>query len=109
LRLVDHVDFVFSGPALKTFPTLVRFLADGQTERCHGIKASSPGTAGRHAGDDLNEVGEELDINKEVHLDYDDYFAALDEKLRAVSHAASALRDLQGCWWGSGLIAPSAA
>jgi ribosomal peptide maturation radical SAM protein 1 len=101
-RLVDSVDFVFSGPALKTFPRVVGFLAEGQPERCHDVKGVfSRARLARRAGEVANEVGEDLDIDEDVPLDYDDYFAALDEKLPGLPVTPHLLFETsRGCWWG---------
>jgi magnesium-protoporphyrin IX monomethyl ester (oxidative) cyclase len=101
-RNVAAIDYVFSGPALKNFPQLVRHLLAGETERCHAI----PGVLSRHkmtaqALDSRPEVGEELDINIEVPLDYDDYFAEVDAQFPpGTIEPKLPFETSRGCWWG---------
>jgi ribosomal peptide maturation radical SAM protein 1 len=102
-RRVPWVDFVFSGPALVTFPRLVGHLARGEGESCHAIDGvlSRRKLAARE-GEGGREIGEELDISVEVPLDYDDYFAAFDEKVAMHRHFHPKLpfETSRGCWWG---------
>jgi ribosomal peptide maturation radical SAM protein 1 len=100
---VPWVDFVFSGPALRTFPALVRHLLRGEVEECHRLTGvlSRQKLAAR-GGERGREIGEELDISVDVPLDYDDYFAAFDEKVAAHRHFHPKLpfETSRGCWWG---------
>jgi ribosomal peptide maturation radical SAM protein 1 len=96
------VDFVFSGPALRSFPQLVANLLDGRQEECHRI----PGVLSRRklaltpAGQ-CHEIGEELDIDESLALDYDDYFAAFDRKLEGLPIKPKIpFETSRGCWWG---------
>jgi ribosomal peptide maturation radical SAM protein 1 len=102
-RRVPWIDFVFSGPALRTFPRLVRHLLRGETGECHRLtgvlsrqKLLAPGS------ERVREIGEELDITVDVPLDYDDYFLAFDQKLAGLSHFEPKLpfETSRGCWWG---------
>ncbi|HEY0513599.1 MAG TPA: RiPP maturation radical SAM C-methyltransferase [Thermoanaerobaculia bacterium] len=101
-RNVDWIDFVFSGPALKTFPDFVeRLLADGP-EACHGIRGvlSRRKLAQAVAGSGP-EIGEELDIDVPVRLDYDGYLAELDDKLPGLPvEPKIPFETSRGCWWG---------
>jgi ribosomal peptide maturation radical SAM protein 1 len=100
---VPWVDFVFSGPALRTFPRLVRHLARGEAEACHTMNGvlSRQKLAARK-GERGREIGEDLDISVEVPLDYDNYFAAFDEKVAPLGHFRPKLpfETSRGCWWG---------
>ena len=103
---VDPVDFVFSGPALKTLPEFLRHHLDGRPERCHqmpGVYSQqkiasqlSASLSGSHP-----EIGPDLDIDEPLTLDYDEYMRSVQ------SHAA--LKEIpvylpfetsRGCWWG---------
>jgi ribosomal peptide maturation radical SAM protein 1 len=97
-RNVPWIDFVFSGPALRSFPELVRHLAAGRGSECHSIRGVlSP----EKAVSQMREIGEELDIDVDVPLDYDDYFAAVDSKLGiAALELKIPFETSRGCWWG---------
>jgi ribosomal peptide maturation radical SAM protein 1 len=102
-RHVPWVDFVFSGPALRSFPRLVGHLLRGEPEACDEI----PGVLSRgkvllQGPEPRREIGEELDISVDIPLDYDDYFEALDQTvgLRAQIHPRLPFETSRGCWWG---------
>jgi len=102
-RHVPWIDFVFSGPALKSFPELVRHLLAGEREECSQVK----GVLTRQKVEALGsapgrEIGEELDISVDVPLDYDDYFVAFDAKVPKEAKIQPKLpfETSRGCWWG---------
>ena len=103
-RNVEQIDYVFSGGALKTFPKLVGYLAEGRTDECDRIGGVfSKRRLDRALGNPLNEVGEELELAVEVPLDYDDYFDALDRVFPGIETTDWALMPFEtsrGCWWG---------
>ncbi|HET7462505.1 MAG TPA: RiPP maturation radical SAM C-methyltransferase [Longimicrobium sp.] len=113
--LVDHapdVDFVFSGPALRSFPRLVECLLEGDDEGCHridgvfsrrnrlaggGCHVESADDGGppevRAFGDD-NDVNEILELDYEPFLDrYEAYFPDRDKPFLLYETS-------RGCWWG---------
>ena len=78
---VEAIDYVFSGPALKSFPQLVEHLVEGRGDECHkitGVFSKKKLALELVVGG--NEIGQELDIDVEVPLDYDDYFASYEDK-----------------------------
>jgi ribosomal peptide maturation radical SAM protein 1 len=99
---VAAVDFVFSGPSLRSFPQLVGHLLDGREVDCHRI----PGVLSRRklaltAASQCHEIGESLDIDQRLDLDYDDYFAAFDQKLEGLPIKPRVpFETSRGCWWG---------
>lgn len=100
-RNVEAVDFVFSGPALETFPQFVGHLLDGEPEKCHQITGVfSRERLRRHPLDKLNEVGGEIGIEVEIPLDYDDFLASIDEKLPPGTEPILLFETSRGCWWG---------
>jgi len=101
-RHVKQVDFVFSGPALSSFPQFVEHLLAGEMESCHRI----PGVLSRRklaltpAGQ-CREIGEELSIDEKLPLDYEDYFTALGSKVRGSQFKPRLpFETSRGCWWG---------
>jgi magnesium-protoporphyrin IX monomethyl ester (oxidative) cyclase len=99
---VEAVDFVFSGPALRSFPRLVGRLLDGNEAECHRI----PGILSRRKlaltqAAQCHEIGEELDIDENLELDYDGYFTAFDRKLEGLPIKPRVpFETSRGCWWG---------
>ncbi|NJL29388.1 MAG: RiPP maturation radical SAM protein 1 [Thermoanaerobaculia bacterium] len=101
-RHVAAMDFVFSGPALLSFPELVQAQLDGEPERCHQIKGvfsrqnlDSPHLAGRGA------IGEELPIEVPVELDYESFLSDLTRSFpdRSIEPSIT-FETSRGCWWG---------
>jgi ribosomal peptide maturation radical SAM protein 1 len=102
-RQIDAIDFVFSGAALKSFPEFIGRRIAGDEAGCHRIVgvlsreklANAAGAAGlRH------EIGEELDIDVDVPLDYEDFFASLHEKIGPGAPGQVVFETSRGCWWG---------
>jgi ribosomal peptide maturation radical SAM protein 1 len=99
---VKEMDFVFSGPSLRSFPRLVASLLEGREEDCHRI----PGVLSQRklaltAAGQCHEIGEELDLDEQLPLDYDDYFTAFDHKLKGLAlKPRIPFETSRGCWWG---------
>jgi len=99
-RKVEAIDYVFSGPALKTFPRLVQHLIDGERDKCDEIRGVfSKKKLSRAGAGPLEEIGEELDIDTEVPLDYEGYLGSLEQKCPGTSPSLL-FETSRGCWWG---------
>ena len=111
VRRIPFIDFVFSGPALSTFPEFVRNRIDGKDDACHRIDGvfsrqnviaesdSVAGFVGEHfAHPVVGRSGTELNINEPVPLDYDDFL----ESIATWSQIRPTLlfETSRGCWWG---------
>ena len=99
---VEAIDFVFSGPSLKSFPQFIRAIENHEEESCHEIPGvySKRNQALRVMGG-ADEVGEELDIDVEVLLDYRDYLGSLKARWQNGAVKPSLLFETsRGCWWG---------
>jgi ribosomal peptide maturation radical SAM protein 1 len=97
---VKDIDFVFSGPALKSFPRFVEARMRGDDDACraiagvfskqHGALVAAPAP-----------LGEELDIDTPIDLDYDDFVRRFED-----AFPGSGLQPIlpvetsRGCWWG---------
>jgi ribosomal peptide maturation radical SAM protein 1 len=109
---VDYVDFIFSGPALKSFTAFVGHCLEGDTEPCHSIKGVisrkncapprlSLATLGQTPAPKGNEIGEELDINAGVRLDYGPFLDAVEREFPNREVEPILLFETsRGCWWG---------
>jgi ribosomal peptide maturation radical SAM protein 1 len=99
---IEAVDFVFSGPSLRSFPRLVGHLMAGDEESCHRLQGVF--TRRNLAPERLtgpSSIGEELDIDAPISLDYEAFLDTFER-----SFADSDLRPVmlfetsRGCWWG---------
>lgn len=99
-RLVPAIDYVFSGPALKSFPSFVGHQLEGRKEACVDI----PGVYTRANVDRLigrTWLGEELPIDQPIALDYDDFLNGYEHRFGGEGPAPSLLFETsRGCWWG---------
>jgi|SRR5215216_1558557 len=97
---VDAIDYVFSGPGLKSFPEFVEHLMAGEKYKCSLIK----GVFDKknyifQSGPDA--IGEELSIEVPVELDYRPFLRALDENFPKNDVEPVLLFETsRGCWWG---------
>ena len=99
-RNVEEIDFVFSGPALKTFPQLINCIREGQIEDCHDIRGVFSKTkCDRLIGEDCREIGEELGLEAELPLDYEGFLEAVEQKCPGLE-ASLLFETSRGCWWG---------
>ena len=99
VRNVPAVDYVFSGPALLSFPEFVGHLLEGRRDRC----ATIPGVVGRDTPAEAaaHPIGAELPIDEPVALDYTDYFASVARNFPAGQVRPVILFETsRGCWWG---------
>lgn len=102
-RNIKQIDFVFSGPALRSFPEFVGYRLQDQIDRCHGIKGVlSKRNAGLlQSGCNGNSVGEELDINTEIGLDYEPFLDTLEKNFpNGKVDPVLFFETSRGCWWG---------
>ena len=99
-RNVAAIDFVFSGHSLKTFPTLVQYLMQGERDKCHDIRGVfSQQKSRRNALTGTNEIGEELELDVDVPLHYEAYLSAIEGRFPGV-RPALLFETSRGCWWG---------
>ena len=99
---VRSIDFVFSGPGLKSFPEFVAHCMNREFEKCHGIRGVlSRRNCGLSTLTPLSVVGEELDIDVPVKLDYSEF---LETYRKNFAHAnikpVLLFETSRGCWWG---------
>jgi ribosomal peptide maturation radical SAM protein 1 len=96
------IDFVFSGPGLKSFPEFVRYFLDSQLDKCHGIRGVlSRRNCALSTLTPLNVIGEELDIEVPVKLDYGEFLETYRKNFPGVDQKPILLFETsRGCWWG---------
>lgn len=99
---VKTMDFVFSGPGLKSFPQFVQHCLDQEVEKCHGIRGVlSRRNCGLNMLTPVAVVGEELDIEVPIKLDYEEF---LETHRKHFAHTeikpVLLFETSRGCWWG---------
>lgn len=102
---IDSLDFIFSGPALHTFPEFVQCLLDGKPELADNI----PGIMSKRnikIPKFRRAVGRERNIDDFVRPQYESFIAKYDEcqdQLRALAGEVEPIlyfETSRGCWWG---------
>jgi ribosomal peptide maturation radical SAM protein 1 len=106
---VEQIDFVFSGPALKSFPQFLRHLMDGEFDKCQQINGvltkqncgPRPPVVqiGQQCGT-ARDVGDELDINTKIELDYDAFLNTYAANFPRAKQPTLTFETSRGCWWG---------
>lgn len=115
-ELVEHapaVDFVFSGPSLRSFPRLVRCLMDGDAEGCHRIdgvfsRRNRMQGAGCGAGEPVplagppavRPFGEENDINELTEFEFEPFLDRYEAAFPGRGQPVLMVETSRGCWWG---------
>lgn len=113
---VDSIDFVFSGPALKSLPEFIRRLMGGEKNRLMEISGLFPGkrfaatfaqTNGKQttlpvlaARQERSPLGEELDINADIPLNYDAFLNDVERHFSEEVKPILTFETSRGCWWG---------
>lgn len=99
-KSVDRIDYVFSGPGLKSLPKFIQHCLDGEREKCDTIKGvfSAKNVSLRPLSDS---IGDELDINAEVKMDYDPFLDSFQRTFSKTQIKPVLLFETsRGCWWG---------
>src|SRR5215217_562619 len=97
---VPAVDYVFSGPALKTFPELVQHCLAGEPRKVDSMKGVfTKRNYLFQSGPDA--IGEELSIDVPIALDYKPFLNTLAENFPQDNIEPILLFETsRGCWWG---------
>jgi ribosomal peptide maturation radical SAM protein 1 len=97
---MPQIDFVFSGPALKSFPEFVQMCMEGKAASGASIRGVlTRGAAGAKSGEDA--VGEDLGIDAEIDLDYEPFLQKLHSTFPAENiKGVLPFETSRGCWWG---------
>ncbi|HEY7557691.1 MAG TPA: RiPP maturation radical SAM C-methyltransferase [Candidatus Binatia bacterium] len=99
---VEQVDFVFSGPSLKSFPEFVQHYINGDLGQCHrinGVFSKANCSAGAPGGP--GHIGEELSIDEPVPLDYKNFIHVFEQNFPNGGFEPILLFETsRGCWWG---------
>jgi ribosomal peptide maturation radical SAM protein 1 len=97
---VSDIEYVFSGPALKSFPDFVQCHLEGDMAKCSSIPGvfAKGGNLSRFGPETL---GEEVSIDTPIELDYRDFMRRFDEYFADSGFkAVLPVETSRGCWWG---------
>ena len=106
---IPVIDFVFSGPALSTFPRFVKCISSGDEAGCHAIDGvfSPRNVGGRsrnllmNAAPSVGLAGPDVPIDHDLPIDYTQFLDALDRQFgRGVVKPRLLFETSRGCWWG---------
>ena len=100
VKNVPQVDFVFSGPALISFPELVGHIINGNETACHNIKGVfSSRNVYLLSGDSV--AGSEKSVDEYIPLDYSGFIETFDRNFPQNKEEKLLLFETsRGCWWG---------
>jgi ribosomal peptide maturation radical SAM protein 1 len=97
---VKGIDYVFSGPALKSFPEFARHFIAGDLAKCRKVRGVL------HKGSDspksgTETIGEDLHIDTPIPLDYGPFLDRFDQYFSDTgSKPVLPFETSRGCWWG---------
>ncbi len=100
VRNVEQLDYVFSGPALISFPSFVAtcLLSQPSWEGIRGVYGKQNANA---IPPGIEALGEELDINHRIPLDYQPFLDTLRKNFAPTEISPVLLFETsRGCWWG---------
>lgn len=110
VKNVECIDFVFSGLSLKSFPEFIERVLDRELQRCHRINgvfskanctAPQPQASLGEQITPLRMIGDELDIDTVIDLDYQSYLDTLESNFPKREVEPNLLFETsRGCWWG---------
>ncbi len=97
---IEAIDFVFSGPALKSFPQFLRHWLAGDLNACRSIRGVfSRGKPSPSAGPET--IGEDLSIDTPVPLDFEPFLKQFEEYFPNINvKPVLPIETSRGCWWG---------
>jgi len=101
VRNVEQIDYVFSGPALRSFPQFVQHLLAQEAGKISSIKGVFS-KANCCLSPQQPIIGEELDINTDVELDYDSFIRTVKQNFpNQEVEPILMFETSRGCWWGA--------
>jgi ribosomal peptide maturation radical SAM protein 1 len=97
---VKGIDYVFSGPALKSFPEFVRHFMAGDLAQCANVRGVlRRGAVSPKSGPET--IGEDLNIDIQIPLDYGPFLDRFEQYFGDTgSKPVLPFETSRGCWWG---------
>jgi ribosomal peptide maturation radical SAM protein 1 len=102
VKNVPQLDYVFSGPALRSFPEFIQYQITGEVGKSHNIPGvfSKKNCALTPLGCG-GAIGEEMPIDSLVKLDYEPFLQTIEKNFPNDEITPSLLFETsRGCWWG---------
>lgn len=100
VKNVRQIDYVFSGPALKSFPDFVKCCLDGELSQIQAIRgvfsrsAEVPQTG-------QQTIGDELPMDVPIEIDYQPFLQSIAENFpNGEVNPVLPFETSRGCWWG---------
>ena len=111
VKHVEQMDYVFSGPALISFPEFIQHCLDKEFEKCHEIRGvfSKKNTSLPNTNDVVQigkttlqtVIGDELNIDEDVPMNYAPFLATMKKNFpRSEIKPILLFETSRGCWWG---------
>ncbi|HEY1528472.1 MAG TPA: RiPP maturation radical SAM C-methyltransferase [Candidatus Angelobacter sp.] len=100
VRNVEPIDYVFSGPALKSFPQFIQVCLDGDLQKREEIKGVFSKRSHHQGPSGIEALGEELGINHYIPLDYGSFLDCLERNFNGDISPVLLFETSRGCWWG---------
>jgi ribosomal peptide maturation radical SAM protein 1 len=106
---VEQINFVFSGPGLVSFTEFVGCCLDKELAKRHRIngvfsKANCEAPIPQASLGEFKKqsiIGDELDLDASIELDYDPFLASIDRHFpNGEVQGALLFETSRGCWWG---------
>jgi ribosomal peptide maturation radical SAM protein 1 len=98
-KRVKQIDYVFSGPALKSFPDFVKCCLDGQMSHSQSIPGVFCRTNELQAGQ--RSLGDELPMDVPIELDYLPFLQSVAKHFpNGEIKPILPFETSRGCWWG---------
>ena len=99
VKNVKAIDFVFSGPGLKSFPDFIESTMNGDVDKCHTIKGVF--SKKNYIFQQPNTIGEEVPIDEKIDLNYHSFLRTLEKNFPSGEIEPTLLFETsRGCWWG---------
>lgn len=108
VKHVEQIDYVFSGPALKSFPEFLQHCLNGEWDKCHTINGvftkqncqPHPSLVTIGGCGTFRNIGDELDINTTIELDYEPFLNTYFTNFPKARRPTLTFETSRGCWWG---------
>jgi ribosomal peptide maturation radical SAM protein 1 len=97
---VKEIDYVFSGPALRSFPDFVKCCLEGQMSEAKSIRGvfsrtDEPQEAGKRT------LGDELPMDVPIEIDYRPFLQSIAQNFpNGQVRPVLPFETSRGCWWG---------
>ena len=100
VKHVEQIDYVFSGPGLKSFPDFVEHCLAREKWKCGSIKGVFTKKNCTFATE-REAIGEELSIDVQIDLDYQPFMRVFEKNFpRSEIKPILLFETSRGCWWG---------